>query len=116
MLGRAVIELEQPAETLRALDRPDARGCTPVDQLVADALMTTLVVVVDQEFIDDSAQMGLAEQDHSGAVDLYFTAIAHLAFYMDTFSYQDVPFVFPKRLRGGVVSFCCGIDPTQLSI
>ena len=62
--GHSAVELEQPAETLRALDRPNARGCTPVDQLVADALMVSLVVEVHQILIDDSAQVTLAEQDH----------------------------------------------------
>jgi hypothetical protein len=43
-----VVELEQAAKTLAALDRPRAHANLTVDQLVADALVIPLVVEVEQ--------------------------------------------------------------------
>jgi hypothetical protein len=47
--------VEQTAEALAALDRPASRARLPIDQLVADALVVALGVVVGQVLVDGVA-------------------------------------------------------------
>ena len=64
--GRAVVELEQPAEALTTSDRAGSdHGCSGRDEFVVQTLVRTFLVIMNHERAHGRAKMRFAEQHHS---------------------------------------------------
>ena len=64
--GRTVVVVEESAQTLTPTNSPARHGKGTIDELVADALMIPLSVVVGDEFVYRSPKVLLPEQYHAG--------------------------------------------------